>query len=61
MPRIPRSDVSGRAPANPNSFGSTIPAPPTSIQPECRQTGQPAPSHTWQDTYASIEGSVKGK
>ena len=37
------------------------PAPPTSIQPECRQTGQPAPSQTWHETYASIDGSVKGK
>ena len=38
-----------------------MPAPPTSIQPEWRHTVQPAPSQTWQDTYASIEGSVKGK
>ena len=38
-----------------------MPAPPISIQPECRQTGQPELSQTWQETYASIEGSVNGK
>ena len=38
-----------------------MPEPPTSIQPEWRQTGQPLPSQMWHETSASTDGSVNGK
>ncbi len=42
-------------------LGSTMPAPPISIQPENLQTRQPSPSQRKHDTSGSIEGSVNGK
>ena len=52
---------SGSMPTFSNTRGSTIPAPPISIQPECLQVRQPSPSQIPQETSGSIDGSVNGK
>ena len=44
-----------------STLGSTIPAPPISIQPDHLHVGQPVPPQTPHETSGSIEGSVNGK
>src|SRR5207237_950368 len=43
------------------TLGFTIPAPKSSIHPECLQVGQPAPLQIQQETSIWAEGSVNGK
>src|SRR5665811_732903 len=52
---------SGSIPTARNTFGSTMPQPPSSIQLVWEHTRQPAPSQKGQLTAYSAEGSVKGK
>ena len=44
-----------------NTFGSTIPQPPSSIHPVCEHTRQPSPPQKMQLTASSADGSVYGK
>ena len=44
-----------------NTFGSTMPQPPSSIQPDPEQVRQPAPPQIGQVTSNSADGSVNGK
>ena len=52
---------SGSQPTNSYRYGSTIPEPPISIQPEPLQVRQPVPPQIGHDTSGSIDGSVNGK
>ena len=52
---------SGSRPTFSNTRGSTMPAPPISIQPENLHVRQPAPPQIPQETSGSIDGSVNGK
>jgi hypothetical protein len=51
----------GSSPTFSNTRGSTMPAPPISIQPVNLQVRQPEPPQIPHETSGSIEGSVKGK
>jgi hypothetical protein len=44
-----------------STAGSTMPQPPSSIQPVCEQVRQPSPRQMVQVTSNSADGSVKGK
>ncbi len=59
--RRSRSTRSGSRPTFSKTRGSTIPAPPISIQPENLHVRQPAPSQIPHETSGSIDGSVNGK
>lgn len=48
-------------PAISRTFGWTMPAPNTSIQPVCLHTRQPLPRQILQEMSISTEGSVNGK
>ena len=52
---------SGSMPTARNTFGSTMPQPPSSIHPVFEQTRQPAPSQNTQLIANSADGSVNGK
>src|SRR6478672_5723983 len=52
---------SGSMPTATKTFGSTMPQPPSSIQPVFEQTRQPAPSQNTQLIANSADGSVNGK
>src|SRR5204863_3786919 len=52
---------SGSSPTLRNTCGSTIPAPPISIQPLNLHVRQPAPPQMPHETSGSIDGSVNGK
>src|SRR5262249_21003665 len=52
---------SGSTPTFSKTRGSTMPAPPSSIQPLNLHVRQPTPPQTPQDTSGSIDGSVNGK
>src|ERR1700744_271707 len=60
-PKVKPLYVSGSIPTAANTFGSTSPQPPSSIQPDPLQVLQPAPAQMGQVTSNSAEGSVKGK
>ena len=53
--------ASGSMPTASNTLGSTMPQPPSSIQPDCEHTRQPWPPQKMQVTSNSAEGSVNGK
>ena len=44
-----------------NTAGSTMPHPPSSIQPVCEQVRHPSPRHRVHVISNSADGSVKGK
>src|ERR1700730_14755491 len=52
---------SGSMPTALNTLGSTIPQPPSSIQPDPEQVRHPLPSQIGQVTSNSADGSGKGK
>ena len=52
---------SASMPTAAKTAGSTIPQPPSSIQPVCEQVRQPAPPQIVQVISNSAEGSVNGK
>ena len=60
-PKAKPDHSSASMPTAAKTLGSTMPQPPSSIQPVCEHVRQPLPSQTWQVTSNSADGSVNGK
>src|SRR5262245_46839402 len=61
QPKAKPLHSSGSSPTFSKTRGSTMPAPPISIQPVYLHVRQPAPPQMPHETSGSIDGSVKGK